>query len=71
MELSHMTPSHIARRWGIAPKTLQNWRCVGKGPPYIKIGGRILYRREDIEQYEIEQQHNRLANRNILQRSEE
>ncbi|MBF0584659.1 MAG: helix-turn-helix domain-containing protein [Magnetococcales bacterium] len=67
MELCHMTnPSHLARRWGIAPKTLQNWRCAGKGPPYIKIGGRIMYRWEDIKQYEIAHQHNDLSNRNTL-----
>ena len=54
MELSHITPSHLARRWGIASKTLRNWRCVGNGPPYIRIGGRVMYRREDIKQYEVE-----------------
>lgn len=71
MEVRHITTSYLARRWGIAPKTLQNWRCVGKGPPYIKIGGRVMYRWGDIEQYEIAQQHNGLLNRNTSQKSEE
>ncbi|MEO5349785.1 MAG: helix-turn-helix domain-containing protein [Magnetococcus sp. YQC-3] len=68
--MRHITPSHLAQRWGIAAKTLLNWRCVGKGPPYIKIGGRVMYRREDIEQYEIAQQQNGLSNQNASQKSE-
>lgn len=32
-----------AERIGLAPKTLDNWRSTGGGPPYYKIGGRVLY----------------------------
>ena len=32
-----------AARWGIQPKTLENWRWQGKGPPHYKIGGRVMY----------------------------
>lgn len=28
---------------------------VGEGPRYIKIGGRVVYRLEDVEDYEKEQ----------------
>ncbi|MBF0214986.1 MAG: helix-turn-helix domain-containing protein [Magnetococcales bacterium] len=52
METRHINPFQLARRWGINPKTLQNWRCRGTGPPYLKIGGHILYRLEEIEAYE-------------------
>ncbi|MBF0097144.1 MAG: helix-turn-helix domain-containing protein [Magnetococcales bacterium] len=58
MEIKHITPFHLAQRWRITPKTLQNWRCDGKGPPYLKIGGRIVYRLEDVERYEITQRRN-------------
>ena len=25
-------------------KTLANWRSAGKGPEYVKVGGRVRYR---------------------------
>jgi hypothetical protein len=45
----------VARRWGISPRTLERWRWYGTGPRYLKIGGRVLYRLEDIEAYEVRQ----------------
>ncbi|MBF0177964.1 MAG: helix-turn-helix domain-containing protein [Magnetococcales bacterium] len=54
METRHINPFQLARRWGINPRTLQNWRCKDKGPAYLKIGGHIMYRENDIEQYEAE-----------------
>lgn len=30
-------------------KTLAQWRSQGKGPPFLKIGGRILYARADLD----------------------
>jgi predicted site-specific integrase-resolvase len=54
METKHLNPFQLSRRWGIAPKTLQNWRSQGKGPAFIKVGGHVLYRMEDIERYEHE-----------------
>lgn len=32
-----------AARIGLSPKTLENWRSNGRGPPYYKVGGRIVY----------------------------
>ncbi|NOT88456.1 MAG: DNA-binding protein [Lysobacter sp.] len=32
--------------------TLQQRRRMGIGPIYLKLGNRVSYRREDIEQYE-------------------
>jgi predicted DNA-binding transcriptional regulator AlpA len=34
---------------GIGPRTLPVWRNLGKGPKYLKIGGKVLYRREDLD----------------------
>ncbi|MEO9091120.1 MAG: helix-turn-helix domain-containing protein [Rhodanobacter sp.] len=25
-----------------SPRTLRNWRALGKGPPYVKIGARLV-----------------------------
>ena len=33
---------------GVSPKTLANWRCQGKGPPFLKIGRLIRYRKSAI-----------------------
>jgi DNA-binding transcriptional MerR regulator len=32
-----------AERIGLSPKTLANWRSSGGGPPFYKLGGRVLY----------------------------
>lgn len=44
--------NQLAQRWDISPRTLQQWRRMGIGPIYLKLGNRVSYRREDIEQYE-------------------
>ena len=33
----------VAEQTGFADQTLAKWRCLGSGPAYIKIGGRIFY----------------------------
>lgn len=42
----------LADRWGLSPKTLQRWRVAGVGPQFMRLGGRVLYRVVDIEEYE-------------------
>jgi excisionase family DNA binding protein len=37
-----------AKLLSVSPRTLQNWRIAGEGPPFIRIGRAIRYRREDI-----------------------
>ncbi len=32
-----------AQRLGLKPKTLENWRSLRIGPPYYKLGNRVLY----------------------------
>jgi hypothetical protein len=39
---------------GVARKTLSNWRALGEGPPYARLGksgGRIVYRVSDLDQF--------------------
>ncbi len=39
-----------AAQWiGVAPNTLAKWRLSGRGPPFSKIGRRIIYQRSEIE----------------------
>jgi hypothetical protein len=47
-----LTESALARRWGVLPATLRNWRYLKKGPVYCKYAGRVEYRMEDILEYE-------------------
>lgn len=42
----------LAERWGLSVKTLQRWRCMALGPRFLKLGTRVAYRLEDVEQYE-------------------
>ncbi len=42
----------LATRWRMSPATLARWRHEGRGPLFLKIGGKILYRLEDIENFE-------------------
>ena len=50
-----MTQSQLGQRWHLSPRTLERWRWEGIGPIHLKIGGRVLYRLEDIEAYESSQ----------------
>jgi len=47
-----LTPSEVASILGIEPETLAKWRSAGKGPSYVKIGGKnVRYTREAIDSY--------------------
>ena len=42
----------LAKRWLISERTLEQWRWQGKGPRFLKVGARVIYRLADIEAYE-------------------
>lgn len=42
----------LAGRWRISHRTLERWRWTGEGPRFLKVGGRVVYRLSDIEDYE-------------------
>ena len=54
MAVRHLNQIDLADRWNISERTLERWRWLGEGPAYLKIGGRVVYRLEDIEAYETE-----------------
>lgn len=42
----YLTPTEVSERFGgkISVRTLANWRSGGNGgPPYTKLGGRVVY----------------------------
>jgi predicted site-specific integrase-resolvase len=55
MTVNHLSQIELARRWRISPRTLERWRWLGQGPRYIKIGGRVVYRAEEVETFEAQQ----------------
>ena len=55
MSPPYLTQVELAVRWRISPRTLERWRWAGDGPRFIKIGGLVRYRFEDIEGFEAEQ----------------
>lgn len=47
-----MTVAAAADYLGLSASALNQFRCAGKGPRYLKIGNRVFYRREDLDTYE-------------------
>ena len=47
-----MNQLELAVRWKISHRTLERWRWTGEGPKFLKVGGRVVYRLSDIEEYE-------------------
>jgi hypothetical protein len=52
---AYFTTVSLAAFLHFKPQTLRKWRLSGEGPHYIRLGhtnrGRVLYRREDVEQW--------------------
>lgn len=50
--MTMLSQDQLADRWQISPRTLEQWRWLGKGPKFLKIGARVLYRDADVLSYE-------------------
>jgi predicted site-specific integrase-resolvase len=53
MAIRHLSQNELAARWNMSPRTLERWRWTGEGPTFLKLGGRVVYRLEDVEAHEI------------------
>ena len=40
-----------AMRLTLSERTLERWRVSGEGPPYAKLGRRVLYRQSDLDEW--------------------
>lgn len=50
--VEYLDPMEAARILDMRPNTLGQWRRVrGMGPKFLKLGGKVYYRPEDIEEY--------------------
>lgn len=43
-----MTANEVADVLGLSTGTLANWRSLGIGPTYLKLGGRVRYRASNV-----------------------
>jgi hypothetical protein len=50
--VQHLNQIELSRRWKVSPRTLERWRWLGQGPRFMKLGGRVAYRIQDVEAFE-------------------
>lgn len=58
-----MNQRQLAERWTVSVASLERWRTEGIGPVFLKLQGRVVYRLEDIEAFEVENLHKRTSER--------
>jgi excisionase family DNA binding protein len=45
-----LTPDQVAAALGLSHRTLAAWRSSRRNPlPYVKVGSRVRYRRQDVD----------------------
>lgn len=52
MKLQNLSVAELADRWRIHEQTLKRWRLQNKGPGHIRVGKKIIYPIEFVEQWE-------------------
>lgn len=50
-----LTPNEVANALQVPAATLPQWRYLGRGPRYVKIGRHVRYRPADVEHWIDEQ----------------
>lgn len=63
MNTKHLNQIDLSVRWNLSHRTLERWRWLKKGPPYLKIGGRVVYELAQIETFEASQRQNLTASK--------
>lgn len=53
----YLTTKELATRLRVTPGTISVWRHRGEGPPHVKLVGKVLYRLEDVEDWERDNTH--------------
>jgi len=49
--IGRMKVADAARYIGLSQSTLDTMRSKGRGPRYLRIGGRVYYRKDDLDAY--------------------
>ena len=60
-----MSTREAAEWLGLQPRTLEKWRARCKGPRYLKIASKVVYRLSDLESFvrEVETSDSQTASR--------
>lgn len=48
----HLLPKEVAKRLRTSKRTLERLRANGEGPPWFKLGAKVLYPLQALEAYE-------------------
>lgn len=51
MERKYLTTIEAAELLALSPRTLEKWRLTGEGPPYFKLGRRVVYEVGELEKW--------------------
>lgn len=51
-----LSRAELAQELGVSPGTLTDWQTQRRGPPFVKMGRRVLYRREAVRRWLREQE---------------
>jgi hypothetical protein len=52
-----LTEDETARELGRCPRTLKRWRALREGPPFIRLGRQIVYRRDAVRAWLVSREH--------------
>jgi len=61
-----LTQDDVAILWNISTNTLRKWRWEGKGPKFVKLGARVVYRESDVLAYAAANIKNSTAKEGVL-----
>jgi len=51
MPTTLLTSAETAALLRVPPRTLEAWRARRIGPPYLRLGRRVAYRADDVDQW--------------------
>lgn len=52
MQEEFLSEQELATRWALHSKTLTHWRCIRRGPPFVKLGKTVGYAMKDVLEFE-------------------
>jgi len=51
MNTELLSPGEVSQWLRVPVSTLARWRCEGTGLTYLTLGRRVLYRKQDVEDF--------------------
>lgn len=49
---AYLTLAEVAERYRTTERTVRHWRLRGHGPRGVRVGKRVLYPRQEVEQFD-------------------